>query len=199
MANRGSLTTTDLLATASEILEAGGYRRIERPRGAELPTPITRLFEDPYGIVAVVVYDTWRDLSAAWVDAQAALVELISEHVGGMEAKAWEGYLILLTPGVPDADARIEATEIRYDTSRVRKLLATGDEIKGLADVERALLPLLPLGPESQVDEQESVLDMLPALLSRRGIPEDAVRVAIDAFREQQPIVERLHVYRTQT
>jgi hypothetical protein len=199
MADRGSLTATDLRAAASEILEAGGYRRIERARGAELPTSITRLFEDPYGIVAVAVYDTWRDLSTGWADAQAALVELISEHVGGAEAKAWEGYLVLLTPGIPGTEARIEATEIRYDTSRVRKLLATGDEIKGLADVEHALLPLLPLGPELQLDEQESVLNMLPALLSRSGIPEDAVRVVIDAFSAQQPIVECLHRYRTQT
>jgi hypothetical protein len=193
------LTMTDLLAAVSEYLCGGGYQRIGDAGRGEWPTESVRLFEDPYGIVAVVVYDTWHDLLSGWIDAQDALVQLISRHISKSDAKAWDGYLVLLTPGVMASDTRNEATQIRYDTGRVRKLLATGDDLKSLADVERALLPLLPLEPELELEEQESVLDMLPNLLSTRGIPDDVVRVVIEAFSEERPLVERLHAYRTKT
>jgi hypothetical protein len=199
MAKGERLTTTDLLAAVSDYLPGGGYQRIEEARRGEWPTESVRLFEDAYGIVAVVVYDTWGDLLSGWVDAQDALVRLISRHISKSDAKAWDGYLVLLTPGVMVSDTRNEATEIRYNTGRVRKLLAAGDDLKSLADVERALLPLLPLEPELEFEEQELVLNMLPSLLSRKGIPEDAVRVVIEAYSEQQALVERLHAYRTKT
>lgn len=197
MAERQGLTTTDLLGAVSGFLSDGGYRRVDEARRGEWPTENVRLFEDHYGVVAVVVYDTWKQLLSGWADAQDALVKLISGHMTRSDAKAWDGYLVLLTPGVLASDTRNEATHIRYDTNRVRKLLATGDELKSVAEVKRALLPLLPLEPELRLDEQESVLDMLPTLLSGRGIPEDSVRVIIDAFLEQQPLVERLDQYRT--
>lgn len=193
------LTATNVLAAVSDYLLAGGYQRIDDASRGEWPTANARLFEDAYGIVAVVVYDTWRDLSSGWPDAQAALVELISKHVSRSEAKAWDGYLVLLTTGVLSADARIEASQIRYDTARVRKLLAAGDELKSLGDVERTLLPLLPLGVEAQLEQQESVLEILPRLLSRQGLPEDAVRSVIEAFSEQLPLVERLHAHQTES
>jgi hypothetical protein len=199
MAKGEGLTTTDLLAAVSDCLCGGGYERIGDARRGEWPTESVRLFEDAYGVVAVVVYDTWRDLLSGWVDAQDALVQLISSHISRSDAKAWDGYLVLLTPGIMASDTRNAATQIRYDTTRVRKLLAAGDDLKSLGDVERALLPLLPLEAGFELDEQESVLEMLPGLLSRRSISEDAVRVLIKAFTEQQPLVERLHAYRTRT
>ncbi len=198
MTGRDSLTTTNILAAASDILRAGGYLRIDNKRVDKWATTNSRFFEDPYGIVAVFVYETWKDMSSGWVDAQGALVELISEHVSSADAKAWDGYLVLFTPSTLSGEERIEATKIRYDTSRVRKLIAAGDELKGLPDVESTLLPLLPLRA-IQIDEQASVLDILPELLSRTGLPEYAVRVVIDAFSEQQPLMERLHARRTQT
>jgi hypothetical protein len=183
------------LAAASTLLLDGGYKQVDAKHADNLWRASTvRLFEDAFGIVAVVVYETWRDLLSRWPDAQAALVDLISRHVSSSDAKAWEGYLALLTPGVA---SHSEVTTIRYDTTRVRKLVATGDELKLLADVERALLPLLPLGDERPVAEQDSALEMLPQLLKRRNVPEDAVRVIVKAFREQQPLLELLHVYRT--
>lgn len=199
MAKGEGLTTTDLLAAVSDCLCGGGYERIGDDRRGQWPTESVRLFEDAYGVLAVVVYDTWRDLLSGWVDAQDALVQLISRHISRSDAKAWDGYLVLLTPGIMASDTRNAATQIRYDTTRVRKLLATGDDLKSLGDVERALLPLLPLEPELELDEQESVLKMLPSLLSGRGIPDDVARIVIEAFSEQRPLVERLHAYRTKT
>jgi hypothetical protein len=199
MTQGDSLTATNILAAASDILTMGGYVRVSDEFIHEWPTTNARLFEDLYGIVAVVVYETWGDLSSGWVDVQDALVRIISGHVSSNEAKAWDGYLVLFTPGILGAAAHIEATEIRNDTLRVRKLVAGGDELKGLADVERVLLPLLPLATDFQIDEEESVLDILPDLLARRNIPRNAVRVLIDAFSEQQSLMEHLHAHRTQT
>lgn len=196
MAESFSMTATDLLAAASSILAERGYQRIDSALVGDWPTHNSRIFEDDCGIVAVVVYETWEDLSSSWVDAQASLVELISKYMTSYDAKAWEGYLVLLTPSLLGKDARLEATRIRYDTSRVRKLLATADELKTLKDVERLLLPLLPLQVELVAGLGESVLDMLPSLLSTKGLPEAAVRTVVDAFLEQQPLVERLDEYR---
>lgn len=198
MSQAGPLSASSLLAAVSEFLADGGYNRIEGAREHDWGSMGARLFEDPYGIVAVVVYDTWSDLFTAWPNAQATLVEIISKHLSQSEAKAWDGYLVLLTPGMPSGDGRKAADAIRNDTSRVRKLLATGEELRSLADVERAVLPLLPLA-ESELEEQRSVLEMLPPLLAQKGVPEDAVRVVVEAFAEQHPLVESLHAYRKQT
>lgn len=195
MSNTESLTTTNLLAAASGLLLSGGYQQVhEKSVDDRWRASNVRLFEDRFGIVAIVVYETWRDLLSRWPDAQAALVDLISQNVSSNDAKAWEGYLVLLTLGV---GSHSEVNTIRYDTSRVRKLVATGDDLRILADVERALLPLLPLGDVPLVAEQDSALEMLPQLLERRNIPEEAVRVIVHAFREQQPLLEQLHRYRT--
>lgn len=190
------LTVTELLANATKTLETHGYKRVNLDLTESWQTSNVRLFEDDYGIVAVVVYDTWGDLSANWVDAQASLVELVSKYTTSYDAKSWEGYLVLLTPSPVAKQGRLKLTEIRYDTSRVRKLVATGDDIKTLDDVRQVLLPLLPLQVETINEVGESVLNMLPKLLSNRGLPEKAVETVVDAFLEQRSIVQNLHKYR---
>lgn len=192
------LTPTDILASASEILAENGYSQVPETVRGQWPAQSARLFEDPYGIVAVVTYDTWRDLVSSWAEVQTSFVELVSKYVTSSEAKAWEGYLILLTPSILTSDGYSEAERIRYDTSRVRKILATGDELKGLADVEQVLMPLLPLR-EVALGREESSLDVLPELLSRRDIPVESARVIVRAFVEQQPLMERLHGYLART
>ena len=104
----------------------------------------SRVFEDPYGIVAVHVFDSWRQLTEQWPVAQGRLVELISEHLTRPEPKAWEGYLVLLTPGLLPPTQRTRLNDLRYDTHRVRKLVATGDDLATLEDVQGTLLPLSP-------------------------------------------------------
>src|SRR2546426_1982003 len=125
-----SLTATDILATAAELLVSHGYSKSSDAIALRAPLPNTRVFEDTYGIVAVVVYETWEDLDTRWPDAQGFLVDLISEHVSSADAKAWEGYLVLLTPAVIGMTSQPDADRIRYDTTRVRKFLATGEELK---------------------------------------------------------------------
>src|SRR5207249_5630710 len=109
MAESQAFTITDLLAAATELLVSAGYKRVSDVEWETLFGSNSRVFEDPYGIVAVVAYDTWGDLSSRWVDAQGALVELISKYVKGSEPKAWEGYLVLLTPSILSGNAKQEA------------------------------------------------------------------------------------------
>jgi hypothetical protein len=197
MASHVPLTSSDLLAAASDILVRGGYQLAESPRVERWSLPSARLLEDPYGVVAVVVYETWTDLAAGWPTAQGTLVELMSAYLTSAEPKAWEGYLVLLTPSVLPTSSRNEATHIRHDVTRVRKLLATGDELATLTDLERVLLPLLPLKIESALEEHESALDILPTLLARRGLAADAVTLLIETFRRNEPLIERLHAHRS--
>lgn len=195
MATGLPFTTTTLLAAASDVLENAGYRPVPEERIGSWPRPSARVYEDPYSIAALAVYDTWGDLANSWLDAQGALADLISSYFTRGDAKSWEGYLVLLTPSVLPADAQLEAADIRANTRHVRKLIATGDELRSVGDVSRTLLPLLPLEPATLAAPDGSALDLLPELLGRRGIDPAAVQVAINAFRSQEPLMERLHEF----
>ncbi|MFI5352359.1 MAG: hypothetical protein ACHQZS_05280 [Candidatus Binatales bacterium] len=187
-------TPTELIATASEALIAGGYLQIVG-RFPEWDTATSRLFEDAYSVVGVVVFDTCGELLRAWPDLQGSLVEVISQHVGRAEAKSWDGYLVLLTPALaPSGKAEVEA--VRYNTTRLRKIVATGDDLQTTADVERVLSSLLPFGQEGPKLSRWSALDLLPKLLADQGVPEETTAMLIGAFREQAPMLERLHSLR---
>ena len=82
---------------------------------------------------------------------------------------------------------------MRYNTSRLRKLVATGDDLKLSSDVERVLRLLLPLYSEDISLRQNSALDLLPGLLAAQMIPENVTRILIDAFKKQAPLLEQLH------
>jgi hypothetical protein len=167
------------------------YRQITG-RFPDWDTPTSRLFEDEYGVVGIVVFDTCAELLRTWPDMQASLVEVISRHVGKEEAKSWDGYLVLLSPGIaPSETAAVD--EVRYNTTRLRKLVATAGDLKDPTDVERVLRPLFPLPQERANIGQESALDLLPRLLAEQKISEGVTRALVEAFREQSPLLERLH------
>ena len=84
------------MAEASSVLETEGYQAISPP---DSWSASTRLFEDPFGIIAIHVYETWERLITDWPRAQGSLVDLISKHVQRAEPKSWEGYLVLFTVG----------------------------------------------------------------------------------------------------
>jgi|ERR1017187_7574803 hypothetical protein len=119
------LTATDLIAAASSALAEGGYHQVTR-RFEDWDTPTSRLFEDEYNIVGLVVFDTCGDLLRSWADLQGSLVDVISRNVGREESKAWDGYLALLSLGFASSEsAALDA--VRYNTTRLRKLVATAD------------------------------------------------------------------------
>jgi hypothetical protein len=193
------LTVTDLLAGATEFLENAGYKRIEKVEQPDFLKSGTRLFEDAYNVVAVAVYNTWSELELNWNETQAALVDLISEYIDRGDAKAWDGYLVLMTPSILEAEEVARLTEIRYDTSRLRKLIAAGQELTVLEDLNRLLAPLLPLRIDPVPIDRKSVLDELPSLLEAKGIEGGAVVTLVHAYQDQKPLVEALHKLKEQS
>ena len=186
-----SPTPTDLIASATQILNDGGYQQIT-DGFPDWNTQTARLFEDKYSIVGLVVFETCGELLRTWTDLQGSVVSVISRKIGREESKAWDGYLVLLSTGVaPSEESAIES--VRYNTGRVRKLVATGEDLQSPTDVERVLRPLLPLIIERASLGQETALDLLPKLLSIHDIPEDATRTLIKAFREQSSLLEALN------
>lgn len=189
-----SPTPTDLIAASSRILEAGGYRLILEGF-PDWRTPTTRLYEDDYNVVGLAVFTTSSELLDSWADLQGSLVSVISGKVGQTEAKAWDGYLVLITAAMaPSGDLEIES--IRADTTRLRKLVITGDDLATTGDVERVLRPLLPLRTEQQLPQGRAAFDLLPDLLAEQHIDRKITELLLRAFADQKPLMEELHRYR---
>ena len=190
-------TVTTLVAAVSEILEEAGFKAVDPSATGTWRATEARLYEDAYSVVCVAIYETWIDLWSLWADDQASLVSLISRHFSRTDAKAWDGYLVLLTPSIVPATEHHNAIDIQRNTVHVRKLFGSGGELQTVDAVRRTLLPLLPIEGE-QALQPRNVLDSLPTVLSRHGVDEDASRVAIAAFREQRSIIAELHAAMTE-
>jgi hypothetical protein len=193
MTHRATVTTTDMLSAARETFVNNGFTEVTLYNLAEVDSSNYDLFEDPYSLVAIIVFETWSDLFRGWSEAQASFVDLISEHISKDERKSWDCYLLLWTPDIVPPAQFQKRQSIRYDTGRVRKLIASGEEIRELADVEAALLPLLPITGNVSASTGESVLDRIPALLETKGLPRTTIRAVVDAFERQESLVESLH------
>ena len=189
MTTAGSqLTVTNLMAAASEALSGAGFREVTLATTDEWEATVVRVYEDEHSIVCMAIYETWRDLVTQWSFDQANFSDLISRYIEGTHPKAWEGYLVLLTPSVVPANERESAILIQRNTRHVRKLFADGSDLKEIDDVSRVLLPLMPL-EEQETLLSENVLDALPQLLSKHGIDTEVAQTAIAAFRAQRPII----------
>lgn len=188
------ITTTSLLAAATEVLTNGDY--VVVPGIPEWSQVTVRLFEDVYNVVGVVVFETVHEMLRDWTDLQAALVGVMSGGIRRGESKSWDGYLVLLTPAIsPSEGERIE--RLRYDTKRLRKIVATGDDLQTPADVQRVLSGLLPLSithTAELADPSSSALLALPHILESGDskIPAGVTQALIDSFRAQSSLLETL-------
>lgn len=188
-----SLTPINLMASASTCLTNAKYAEISSAPLDSLETVGGRFFEDEYRVVMLLVFDTWTELRETWPKAQSSLVELMSTNMTKTIDKSWDGYLVLLTLDPCPPSRRAELDEIRYDTFRVRKLVAAGDELRSLADVQLALLPLLPIEAGVVSGGETSALDVLPGLLSEEGIEPEVTERLLSAFRNRSSLIDALH------
>jgi hypothetical protein len=187
-----SLTPIEITAAATRFLEGADYTRIaDEQLGKAVGRG--RFFEDSYGVVLLAVHETWASLAEGWSQDQERLVELISAHMTRADPKSWEGYLVLLCPASPPQGEQERLQEIRYDITRVRKLIAAGEELSEIADVERAILPLLPVDAPSELAPDSSALDLLPDLLEDKEIDRADSEALIEAFRGQRSLIDALH------
>jgi hypothetical protein len=192
MRDDDSLSVRALLVESRSLLTDGGYKFDEESSITGTLGELCFIAEDAFGVVLVVTYPTWSSLRENWRDAQAALVKLISEKLSKSNPKAWEGYLVILTPAV-SGDERAE-DEIRYDTSRVRKIVGTGESIRFISDVRDVLMPLLPLDASeaAALEGAGSVLDRLPGMLVERNINRNVAATVVDAFKSDEPLLESI-------
>lgn len=185
-------TSTTLMAVASEVLVESGFRPVPFELSEQWGSANCRLYEDPYSLVAVVIYDTWQELQRRWPDAQSRLVDLVAATISKSEAKAWDVYLAILTPAFVDSDSNRELNAIRYDTTRVRKLISTGDDLRALDDVRRTLMPLLPIRA-IELEPPRDVFELLIDALAAKGIGREDVRRLVDAFSKNEDLIPSLN------
>jgi hypothetical protein len=188
----GTLTARSLLLEARSVLEGGGYQLDRDFDVTQSLGDLCFVAEDSFGIVLFVAYDTWTALADGWPNAQAALVKLLSEKLPKGNPKAWEGYLVVVTPS-PSGDERAE-DEIRYDTFRVRKIIASGESIRYMVDLSDMLMPLLPLNisEAAVLDRSGSVLDRLPEMLAANDIGIGLATALVEAFKKDEPLLESI-------
>ncbi len=187
-----SLNETQIAAGTKDVLRENGFVSGELPEEWHERERSAFVFEDEYSIVGVVLYATCEELINEWAKDQGALNSKISEYIGRGEAKSSDGYLVLLTSGLPEEKHREDLTRIRYNTSRLRKLVATGEDLAELGDIENALQPVLPLQISSANEVRSSGLYKLPSLL---GLPEEATEGLVEAYWDQTSLLEALHQY----
>ena len=185
-----SLSASSMIALASETLSLNGYRVVRDMTDIKKLGDRALLAEDAYSVVSVVAFETWQQLEKDWVEAQADLVDLLGRRLSRSAPKAWDGYLVLLCAGEPSD--RVDADRIERDTSRVRKIVATGSRLRTSADINRVLDLLLPLELPDNLSALEDVLDALPELMEN-SVDRAKLKIVVDAFRDGEPPLERLH------
>ncbi len=186
------LSETQLLAAAGELLKQGGYREVSSERLESLKSDKARVYEDQYAIVCLVVFPSWTDLRSRWTNVQADFVELLSKYLLRADAKTWDAYLVLLTPATA-LEQWQEAQEIRQDTTRVRKLVGTGEDLRSLGDVATLVSSLLPIGTAEVVtDKTETIWSLVYQSLEKKGVHRDAIQSLVKSYEEQRNIMEAL-------
>ena len=193
MTEHNSITMTEMLSAAKKTMRDNGFMEVTACDLKAIDSANYGLFEDAYSLVAIVVCETWSDLFKDWADVQASFVDLISSHFSRDDSKAWDCYLLLWTPDLVPLDKSDDHRAIRYDTGRVRKLISTGAEIRNLADVPLALIPLLPITESISSSTNDDVLDRLPTLLEIKELPKQTIRSAVEAFQQSESLVEAIH------
>ena len=186
------LSETQLLAAAGELLKQGGYREVSSERLESLKSDKARVYEDQYAVVCLVVFPSWTELRSRWTNVQADFVELLSKYLLRADAKTWDGYLVLLTPAAA-LEQWQEAQEIRRDTTRVRKLVGTGEDLRSLGDVATLVSSLLPIGTaEAVTDKTETIWSLVYQSLEKKGVHRYTIQSLVKSYEEQRNIMEAL-------
>ena len=186
------LTTSEVLGAVSDRIGVAVF--VVADELALAGGDLIRCFEDALSVVGVVGFDMWVALEHRWQEAQDLLVELMSGRLSRADPKSWEGYLLLVTVDAPPSMIAVDT--IRRDTTRVRKLVATGNDLPTIGAVERALLPLLPLETERAESGAGRLLDRLPQLVEGAGVDPDLMERVVLAFDENRTPMEEIWRWR---
>jgi hypothetical protein len=101
------------------------------------------LFEDDSLFGFVILYDNVNDLLSAWKSQQTYFIQRHASTLRRANMKTWNCYAVFLSSESAPDGQRAALAEIEEDLSLTRKLVADG--ISTQRDVQRALLPILPI------------------------------------------------------
>ena len=172
---------TELIDLADAVLRENGY----------LVSPLViddlpyLMAENQDNIVLLTATFTVQDLLAAEPQLTRSLSRRLRE--APVDAKKWDGYVVLLAREGAADDAATEALfSLTYNLRQVRKFVYVRVEPKKAA-VERRLRPVLPLTDVPIDLAVEEPIRALERRLVDDGLDESAVMEAVLAFRAQAP------------
>ena len=208
-----SLHSSQIIGEAKRVLESAGFTEVcqvdvisERERqGVEshddkphrIDFRLSKeviVFEDERSIVGVVTFATWAELESSWQQVQAEMVARISKHMLRTDPKSWDGYLVLITLD-STAPARAVA-QVRCNTHRLRKLVATGQELTAISAIEGILLPVLPFTMAPTGAARATLIERLPEMLESKGVDHSLTAAAIASSRENRSPMEGIWSWR---
>ncbi len=191
-----------LLAGVDVILKAAGATRVPTPDLSGLAGTadgLVAVYEDTQIFVGVASYSSVAALREGWLQAQEDVALLTSNSLASLGAKAWDGYLVLLsTQAIPEREVAA-VTAIRANTRRLRKLvIAPSDETTAATPerlsnfLRRELAPLLPLYLPRDGSFQDPV-KALPHRLKVPGMTATDIKTVLEAYDAGSPMVVALH------
>jgi len=196
----GDLTAFQLMLESGRLLREYGFNEVavtdpEFHADGEIDL---RVYEDEVSFVGLAGFSDWPQLSSSWMRSQERLGRLIGRRVNSGDAKVWDTYLVLFVGQQLTPNDHAEAVEIRYNTRRARKIVVTGDDVRGPQDLELALMPVRPVILTGDRVFATDPLEDLVGHLERQG-DQGHARVLVQAYRESRLLLESLHEWRTQS
>jgi hypothetical protein len=183
-----SASDATLLAAANNALVANGFHEVDVAKSQEIDSTRTRLYEDQYSLVLVASFQSASELIQEWPRVQSTLAALITRTIDRHDAKAWDGYLVLLLGRQPLREDAVTLSTIAYDTRRVRKLIVTPDMISADLDLTEALLPVLPLPTLPELGTHTSMEHVLEEMEESMGSRSKAgLQALLEASLQNSP------------
>lgn len=193
-----------LLGGVDAILKSAGATRVPTRKLSGLTGNVDGLvavYEDAQSFVGLASYASVASLRDGWLQAQEDLALFSSNSISSLGAKAWDGYLVLLsTQAIPEREVAA-VTAIRGNTRRLRKLVVAPDDVASATPerlarfLRRELAPLLPLDLPKNGTYQDPV-KALPQRLNVAGMAATDIKTVLDAYDAGSPMVVALHQQR---
>ena len=170
----------DVYRQAESLLRKAGYRT---SHGTPSPD-LVLVFEDDLVVGFLQVFDTASRLLAQWRGAERANLLRFAPQLRNSPEKAWNVYSIFLSEDSATEQESPEVDRIEEDFASTRKIVRVG--VSTIADLERALLPVLPLRALTTLTPEDYETRLRDRL---RFLPENALR-ALFALRDPDEIAK---------
>jgi hypothetical protein len=174
----------DIYQHADAMLRQAGYRTRVESRGPIL------LFEDDSLLGFLRTFDNAGELILSWPETEKNVLTRYTAQLRSAPAKAWNVYSIFLASAPAAPEDGYFLGRIEEDFTSTRKIARAG--VATAADLQRALLPLLPLQASASfaLSDYESTLrsrlsflapSVIEGLLTGHSA-EEVVRAALNEF-----------------